>query len=115
MTEKFPLDRFVEVQILTYAPALAELRRGAKRTHWMWWIFPKLAQLGGSSTEQQVAIHTVKEAKASLDNPLLGTRDLESVTALHSLTISDAEEIFGQIKIKHLRATLHRFALTQQK
>src|SRR3546814_3809023 len=79
MTEKFPLDRFVEVQILTYAPALAELRRGAKRTHWMWWIFPQLAKLGRSSTAQQFAIHSVKEAQAYLDHPILGPRYLECV------------------------------------
>src|SRR3546814_1422373 len=63
--------------ILTYAPALAELRRGAKRTHWMWWIFPQLAKLGRSSTAQQFAIHSVKEAQAYLDHPILGPRYLE--------------------------------------
>src|SRR3546814_7917031 len=91
MTEKFPLDRFVEVQILTYAPALAELRRGAKRTHWMWWIFPQLAKLGRSSTAQQFAIHSVKEAQAYLDHPILGPRYLECVTALQDLNTSDAD------------------------
>src|SRR3546814_2447654 len=111
MTEKFPLDRFVEVQILTYAPALAELRRGAKRTHWMWWIFPQLAKLGRSSTAQQFAIHSVKEAPAYLDHPILGPRYLECVTALQDLTTSDADDVFGEFDAKKLRSSLTLFAL----
>lgn len=88
MTDEFSLDRFVEVQILAYAPALAELRRGAKRTHWMWWIFPQLAKLGRSSTAQKFAIRSLKEARAYLDHPVLGPRYLECVTALQHLRIS---------------------------
>src|SRR3546814_11611799 len=77
MIDEHSLDRFVEVQILTYAPALAEIRRGVKRTHWMWWIFPQLTDLGRSSTTQQFAIRSVKEARAYLDDPILGPRYLE--------------------------------------
>src|SRR3546814_15672615 len=64
MIDEHSLDRFVEVQILTYAPALAEIRRGVKRTHWMWWIFPQLTDLGRSPTTQQFAIRSVKVARA---------------------------------------------------
>src|SRR3546814_1355378 len=92
------LFRSGEVQILTYAPALAEVRRGAKRTHWKWWIFPQLAKLGRSSTAQQFAIHSVKEAQAYLDHPILGPRYLECVTALQDLNTSDADAVFGEIE-----------------
>ncbi|WP_367613600.1 DUF1810 family protein [Sphingomonas sp. AP4-R1] len=44
------LDRFIEAQTLAYPTAPAELRRGAKRTHWMWFIFPQIAGLGQSTT-----------------------------------------------------------------
>lgn len=111
MTDEFSLDRFVEVQILAYAPALAELRRGAKRTHWMWWIFPQLAKLGRSSMAQQFAIRSVKEARAYLDHPVLGPRYLECVTALQHLDTSDAVAVFGEIDAKKLRSSLTLFEL----
>ena len=111
MTDEFSLDRFVEVQGLAYAPALAEIRRGAKRTHWMWWIFPQLAKLGRSSTAQQFAIHSVKEAQAYLDHPILGPRYLECVTALQDLNTSDADAVFGEIDAKKLRSSLTLFEL----
>lgn len=111
MTDELSLDRFVEVQVLAYAPALVEIRRGAKRTHWMWWIFPQLAELGRSSTAQQFAIHSVKEARAYLDHPILGPRYLECVTALQDLNISDADAVFGEIDARKLCSSLTLFEL----
>ena len=40
------LDRFVTAQDAVYHQAIAELRAGRKRSHWMWFIFPQLAGLG---------------------------------------------------------------------
>ena len=49
MADPFRLDRFVAAQDPVYAAAVAELRAGRKRTHWMWFIFPQLAGLGHSA------------------------------------------------------------------
>ena len=38
MATDFNLERFVEAQNGVYDTALAELRAGRKRTHWMWFI-----------------------------------------------------------------------------
>ena len=111
MTDEFSLDRFVEVQALAYTPALAEIRRGSKQTHWMWWIFPQLTKLGRSSTAQQFAIRSVKEARAYLDHPVLGPRYLECVTALQRLDTSDAVTVFGEMDAKKLRSSLTLFEL----
>ena len=111
MIDKHSLDRFVEVQILTYAPALAEIRRGVKRTHWMWWIFPQLTDLGRSSTAQQFAIRSVKEARAYLDDSVLGPRYLECVTALQDLNTSNPVAVFGEIGARKLRSSLTLFEL----
>jgi uncharacterized protein (DUF1810 family) len=53
MTDRFELDRFVDAQSGTYDGALAEIRRGAKRSHWMWFIFPQIAGLGQSAMAQR--------------------------------------------------------------
>ena len=49
MADPYDLQRFVDAQQLQYAQALAELRSGRKRTHWMWFIFPQIAGLGSSA------------------------------------------------------------------
>src|SRR3546814_13469235 len=74
MTSDPALERFVEAQEPVYARALDEIRRGAKRTHWMWFIFPQLAGFGRSAMAQRYAIASLEEARAYLAHPLLGAR-----------------------------------------
>ena len=52
MTDPFELERFVDAQAPVYASVLAELRRGRKQSHWMWFIFPQFAGLGHSAMAQ---------------------------------------------------------------
>ena len=59
MADENSLDRFVEAQTLAYQTALAEIRRGAKRSHWMWFVFPQIAGLGRSSTSRHFAIRSL--------------------------------------------------------
>lgn len=103
------LDRFVEAQASTYATALAEIRRGAKRSHWMWFIFPQLAGLGRSATAQAYGIRSVEEAGAYLDHPILGARYLECVSALQDLPGSDPVAVFGDTDAMKLRSSLTLF------
>lgn len=82
MADRFDLERFVDAQIDTYEVALAEVRRGAKRSHWMWFIFPQITGLGHSGMAQRYAIGSLEEAKAYLVHPVLGLRYRECVAAL---------------------------------
>lgn len=68
------LDRFVDAQQQVYADALAELRSGSKRSHWMWFIFPQIAGLGRSETARFYAITDLAEACEYLAHPVLGPR-----------------------------------------
>ncbi len=61
----------------TYDQALAELRRGRKVSHWMWFVFPQIAGLGFSATSRHFAISSLAEAEAYLEHPVLGPRLLE--------------------------------------
>ena len=74
MTDPFDLQRFVTAQEPVYQAVLAELRAGAKRSHWMWFIFPQLAGLGFSATARHFAIRSVDEARAYDRHPQLGQR-----------------------------------------
>jgi uncharacterized protein (DUF1810 family) len=69
-----PLQHFLDAQAPAYDTALAELRAGMKRTHWMWFIFPQLAGLGTSPPAQRFAIPSMREAERYLAHPVLGGR-----------------------------------------
>jgi uncharacterized protein (DUF1810 family) len=109
MPDENNLDRFVEAQTLSYQTALGEIRRGAKRSHWMWYIFPQLAGLGRSAMAQHFAIKSLDEARAYLDHPVLGARYIECAGALQDPPISDPIEVFGQLDAIKLRSSLTLF------
>jgi len=72
--DPFDLARFVAAQEITYDRALAEIRDGQKRTHWMWYIYPQLRGLGHSPTSQKYGITGIDEAHAYLTHKILGPR-----------------------------------------
>jgi uncharacterized protein (DUF1810 family) len=109
MPDGTSLDRFVEAQTLAYPGALAEIRRGAKRSHWMWYIFPQLAGLGHSAMARHLAIRSADEARGYLDHPVLGPRYLECVTALQDLAVSNPVAVFGEIDAMKLCSSLTLF------
>ncbi|PSJ36292.1 DUF1810 domain-containing protein [Allosphingosinicella deserti] len=107
------LVRFVEAQAPIYADALAEIRRGVKRSHWMWFVFPQLEGLGRSQLAEFYGIRSIDEARAYLEHPLLGPRYLECVAALQNLAISDPVAVFGEVDAVKLRSSLTLFEVAQ--
>ena len=106
------LERFVTAQDSggTYRRAVAELRRGRKASHWMWFIFPQIAGLGRSATAQTYAISNLAEAQAYLAHPVLGPRLVECTEILASHRGLSAEQIFGGIDAIKLRSSMTLFA-----
>ncbi len=70
----FDLDRFRRAQAghPGLADALRELNAGAKRGHWIWYVFPQLRGLGRSSLAERYGLDGVDEAAAYLRDPELG-------------------------------------------
>jgi uncharacterized protein (DUF1810 family) len=108
--DPYDLDRFVQAQENDFEGALAEVRRGRKESHWMWYIFPQFAGLGMSAMSQRYAIKSAAEARAYLAHPLLGSRLLVSTEALLDLKGRSADEIFGFPDNRKLRSCLTLFA-----
>lgn len=104
------LDRFLTAQKRSYDCALAEIRDGCKRSHWMWYIFPQVAGLGMSSTSQYYAIRDLEEAKAYLRHPVLGARLREICAALLALDTCDPGAVFGWPDDMKLRSSMTLFA-----
>ncbi|HEY9534504.1 MAG TPA: DUF1810 domain-containing protein [Mucilaginibacter sp.] len=104
------LQRFIDAQEHDYADALAEIKRGRKRSHWMWYIFPQIQGLGFSEMSKRYAIKNLDEAEAYIAHPLLGQRLIEICTALLDLDGNDAHAIFGTPDDMKLRSSMTLFA-----
>ena len=72
--DPFNLQRFLQAQDPVFDRVQTELNNGHKRSHWMWFIFPQFAGLGGSEMSRRYAIRSREEALAYLEHPLLGAR-----------------------------------------
>ena len=105
------LDRFLDAQRGDYAAALAEVRRGRKTSHWMWYIFPQIAGLGQSSTARYYSIRDLEEAREYYAHPVLGQRLREISGALLDLRGSDPVAVFGGIDSMKLKSSMTLFAL----
>ena len=108
--DPYDLQRFLDAQAGIYPRALAEIRDGRKRSHWMWFIFPQLAGLGSSGTARRYAITSRDEARAYLAHPVLGPRLVESAEAALSVTNRSAHAIFGSPDDLKLRSCATLFA-----
>jgi uncharacterized protein (DUF1810 family) len=108
--DPYNLDRFVEAQRGVYEQACAELRRGRKTGHWMWFIFPQIAGLGFSATSQHYAIQSLDETRAYLQHPTLGPRLREISEILLSINSKTAHDIFGSPDDMKLRSSMTLFA-----
>jgi uncharacterized protein (DUF1810 family) len=95
MDDPHGLARFVEAQAPVYAQALAELRAGRKRSHWMWFVFPQIAGLGTSAMARRYAIASLDEARAYLAHPVLGERLRECAQAMLSIEDRTAHDVLG--------------------
>ncbi len=107
--DPFDLTRFVQAQDGVYEQALRELRDGAKRGHWMWFVFPQVAGLGSSPTAQRYAVSGMDEAHAYLAHPVLGPRLVECAQALLELGERDPVRVLGSIDALKLRSSMTLF------
>jgi len=108
-TDPYNLARFLEAQAGAYEVALDEIRRGRKRTHWMWFIFPQLAGLGSSHTATFYAISGLAEARAYLEHPVLARRLEACATAVSMHADASADRILGAVDALKLRSSLTLF------
>lgn len=106
----FDLARFVDAQASVYDTALAELKNGRKRSHWMWYIFPQFAGLGYSETSRHYAVQSLEEAHAYLQHPLLGSRLRECAAAVLAVENKSARDIFDRPDDAKLHSSMTLFA-----
>jgi uncharacterized protein (DUF1810 family) len=111
MDDRYDLNRFVTAQDSggTYERAVAELGRGRKASHWMWFVFPQLAGLGQTPTSRWFAISSLDEARAYLAHPVLGPRLVGCARIVAETEGRSAEQIFGGLDAQKLRSSATLF------
>ncbi|MFD1703554.1 DUF1810 domain-containing protein [Methylopila henanensis] len=110
MSAGYDLDRFVAAQEPVFSQALAELKAGEKRSHWMWFVFPQLKGLGASPTAAFYGVASLGEARAYLAHPVLGPRLEEAVTAALQWEGRPLRHIFGTPDDLKFRSSMTLFA-----
>ncbi len=107
----YDLERFKKAQRGAYDDALAEIKRGRKNGHWMWYVFPQLSGLGMSATSLYYGIRGLDEAKAYFADPILGERLREISAVLLELTTNDPRAVFWSPDDMKLRSCMTLFSV----
>lgn len=105
----YDLERFLAAQEPVYASVTAELRRGRKAGHWMWFVFPQVQGLGRSELSRWYAIGSLNEARAYLEHPVLGARLRECTRLVLETPDRTAEAIFGPVDALKLHSCMTLF------
>ena len=111
---QFDLQRFTDAQKRSYVTAREEIRRGRKRSHWMWYIFPQMRGLGFSSNAHYYGIVGLEEARAYLADPYLGGNLREISGLLLELDTNDPYRVFGTPDDMKLHSSMTLFALVSE-
>jgi uncharacterized protein (DUF1810 family) len=109
VSDPFDLQRFVDAQAPVYRQVTAELSRGRKQSHWMWFIFPQLAGLGHSPMAQRFAVASREEAAAYLEHPTLGSRLRECTALVNAVEGKTITEILGSPDDLKFRSSMTLF------
>lgn len=109
MTDPFDLNRFVQAQNPVFGAVQAELSRGWKQTHWMWFVFPQVAGLGFSAMSQRYAIGSRAEAEAYLAHPVLGPRLIECTRLVLAVDGRTINAILGAPDDSKFRSSMTLF------
>jgi uncharacterized protein (DUF1810 family) len=110
MPDPFDLDRFVQAQDPVIAQVRRQLGGGRKRSHWMWFVFPQLRDLGRSATAQHYGIGSLDEARAYLAHPVLGPRLVECAELVNKVEDRSVHELFGSPDDLKFRSSMTLFA-----
>jgi uncharacterized protein (DUF1810 family) len=110
MADPFDLQRFVDAQEAVYEDVVSELRAGRKQSHWMWFVFPQLSELGRSATAIHFGIRSRDEAVAYLEHDVLGPRLRRCAQLVAESGAVTAQALMGSVDALKLRSSMTLFA-----
>ena len=95
------MEKYIKGHKEDYKTALAEIKSGRKRSHWIWYIFPQIKGLGSSYFCKKYDIKSLDEAKEYLNTKLLRDHLVEICQALLLHKDKDIKDIvsFDDVKV----------------
>lgn len=105
----YNLNRFLKMQNKYYSLALKEIKKGKKKTHWIWFIFPQLKGLGFSDYSKYYGIDGINEAKAYMQDGVLRARLVEITQALENQEQTNLPSIVGDVDSVKIQACMSLF------
>ncbi len=113
MEDNFDLQRFIDAQNGMYENAFTEMKKGAKKSHWMWFVFPQFVGLGKSPKSFYYAFKSSEEAVEYLNHPVVGSRLIEITTVLYAIENKSITDILGAMDALKLQSCMTLFDLVQ--
>lgn len=107
--KEYNIQRFIKAQESDYEVALSEIKKGRKRSHWIWYVFPQFRVFAHSHIAEYYGIEDVGEAEAYLQHPILGRRIRDISEALLSHKGKDIKDIFGELDAGKVRSCMTMF------
>ena len=104
------LQRFVQAQDLVYESVCNELSLGEKTSHWMWFVFPQLKDLGRSPIAKHYGLESVTEAQEFWNHAILGPRLKECTQLVLAQPNTTARDIFGATDDAKFKSCMTLFA-----
>lgn len=112
---EYNLERFKKAQKQDFETALSEIREGKKKSHWIWYIFPQLKELGYSSTAKYYGIDGRGEAEAYIKDEVLRERLIEISETILSLNTGNPSEVMGYPDDLKLKSCMTLFSVVAPK
>lgn len=109
MSDYEDADLFIEAQDTVWSDVLVELKNGRKESHWMWFVFPQLAELGQSDMSMLYGIEDLDEAEAYLGDPELRRRLVQVSMLMLDHVGKDPKDILGDVDAFKLRSSMTLF------
>lgn len=113
--DPYNLKRYVAAQEPIFVTALAELKAGNKRGHWMWFVFPQLRGIGHSPNAQFYGICSVDEGRAFLQHEVLGPRLTFCSQTVLECQAQSLHDIFGSPDDLKFRSSMTLFEAAAMK
>ena len=112
MYDRNDINRFIEMHknpFAGYDLALAEIKRGYKQSHWIWYIFPQLRGIARNERQYYYGISGRIEAKCYLEHEVLGKHLREITEALMEHTNRPITDIMDNIDAVKLQSCMTLF------
>jgi len=107
--KEYNLQRFIKAQESDYETALSEIKKGRKRSHWIWYVFPQFKEFAHSRIAEYYGIEDRGEAETYLQHPILGQRIREISEALLLHKGKDVKDIIGELDAGKVRSCMTMF------